>query len=228
MSDEITSLLAPAEGSIDFSQPPAGDHGGRRQRRGQDDIDRQARQMACESTKVGAARGGRHISRGGARAARDLGRAQRRRSDRAKRRRSGRGRVRCGVRRQGARSRRADRRHRRTLADATAFDGRIEKDQACAGQGDAGRTASGDPDYRRHQRAERTDTSSGFRRRGRTDRTDHHQARRHRQGRRTGRDRRSKRAQGRPLPILFIGVGEAIEDLQPFVARDFANALVGA
>ncbi|HVG04341.1 MAG TPA: signal recognition particle-docking protein FtsY [Burkholderiaceae bacterium] len=32
---------------------------------------------------------------------------------------------------------------------------------------------------------------------------------------------------GRPLPILFIGVGEAIDDLQPFVARDFANALMG-
>lgn len=31
----------------------------------------------------------------------------------------------------------------------------------------------------------------------------------------------------RPLPILFIGVGEAIEDLQPFSARDFADALVG-
>jgi fused signal recognition particle receptor len=30
------------------------------------------------------------------------------------------------------------------------------------------------------------------------------------------------------LPILFIGVGEAIDDLQPFVARDFADALVGA
>ena len=32
---------------------------------------------------------------------------------------------------------------------------------------------------------------------------------------------------GRPLPILFIGVGEAVDDLQPFVVRDFANALVG-
>ena len=32
---------------------------------------------------------------------------------------------------------------------------------------------------------------------------------------------------GRRLPILFIGVGEAVDDLQPFVARDFANALVG-
>jgi fused signal recognition particle receptor len=31
----------------------------------------------------------------------------------------------------------------------------------------------------------------------------------------------------RPLPILFVGVGEAIDDLQPFVARDFADALVG-
>ena len=34
--------------------------------------------------------------------------------------------------------------------------------------------------------------------------------------------------QGRPLPIFFIGVGEAVDDLQPFVAREFANALVGA
>jgi fused signal recognition particle receptor len=31
----------------------------------------------------------------------------------------------------------------------------------------------------------------------------------------------------KPLPILFIGVGEAIDDLQPFVARDFADALIG-
>jgi fused signal recognition particle receptor len=32
----------------------------------------------------------------------------------------------------------------------------------------------------------------------------------------------------RPLPILFIGVGEAIDDLQPFSAADFADALIGA
>ncbi|HEU0203501.1 MAG TPA: signal recognition particle-docking protein FtsY [Burkholderiaceae bacterium] len=30
-----------------------------------------------------------------------------------------------------------------------------------------------------------------------------------------------------PLPILFIGVGEGLEDLQPFAAREFADALVG-
>ena len=30
-----------------------------------------------------------------------------------------------------------------------------------------------------------------------------------------------------PIPILFIGVGEAIDDLQPFVAREFADALTG-
>lgn len=30
-----------------------------------------------------------------------------------------------------------------------------------------------------------------------------------------------------PLPILFVGVGEGIDDLQPFSAREFANALVG-
>ena len=29
------------------------------------------------------------------------------------------------------------------------------------------------------------------------------------------------------LPVHFIGVGESIEDLQPFTARDFARALVG-
>lgn len=30
-----------------------------------------------------------------------------------------------------------------------------------------------------------------------------------------------------PLPILFIGIGEAIDDLQPFKAREFAEALLG-
>lgn len=30
-----------------------------------------------------------------------------------------------------------------------------------------------------------------------------------------------------PLPIYFVGVGEQIDDLQPFNARSFANALVG-
>jgi fused signal recognition particle receptor len=37
------------------------------------------------------------------------------------------------------------------------------------------------------------------------------------------RERRAK-----PLPIYFIGVGEKLEDLQPFVAERFAAALVGA
>jgi fused signal recognition particle receptor len=31
----------------------------------------------------------------------------------------------------------------------------------------------------------------------------------------------------RPLPILFVGVGEGLDDLQPFSARQFAEALVG-
>ncbi len=30
------------------------------------------------------------------------------------------------------------------------------------------------------------------------------------------------------LPVHFIGVGEAIDDLQPFSARDFARAIAGA
>jgi fused signal recognition particle receptor len=29
------------------------------------------------------------------------------------------------------------------------------------------------------------------------------------------------------LPIHFIGVGERIEDLEPFAARDFARAIAG-
>jgi fused signal recognition particle receptor len=34
-------------------------------------------------------------------------------------------------------------------------------------------------------------------------------------------------ARERPKPLLFVGVGEGIDDLRPFVARDFAEALVG-
>ena len=34
-------------------------------------------------------------------------------------------------------------------------------------------------------------------------------------------------ADQRPIPILFVGVGEKLDDLQPFVAREFAEALVG-
>jgi fused signal recognition particle receptor len=34
-------------------------------------------------------------------------------------------------------------------------------------------------------------------------------------------------AKQKPVPLLFVGVGEDIDDLRPFVARDFAEALVG-
>jgi fused signal recognition particle receptor len=33
---------------------------------------------------------------------------------------------------------------------------------------------------------------------------------------------------GAPIPIYFIGVGEGLDDLQPFVAREFAEALIGS
>jgi len=33
-------------------------------------------------------------------------------------------------------------------------------------------------------------------------------------------------ARARPVPVLFIGVGEGIDDLRPFVAAEFAGALV--
>jgi fused signal recognition particle receptor len=34
-------------------------------------------------------------------------------------------------------------------------------------------------------------------------------------------------AKERPVPVLFVGVGEDIDDLRPFSAREFAEALVG-
>jgi fused signal recognition particle receptor len=30
----------------------------------------------------------------------------------------------------------------------------------------------------------------------------------------------------RPVPVYFIGIGEKIEDLQPFNAEDFVDALL--
>jgi fused signal recognition particle receptor len=34
-------------------------------------------------------------------------------------------------------------------------------------------------------------------------------------------------AKEKPVPLLFVGVGEGIDDLRPFAARDFAEALIG-
>ena len=33
-------------------------------------------------------------------------------------------------------------------------------------------------------------------------------------------------AEARPIPIRFIGIGEAIDDLRPFSAQDFVNAMI--
>jgi fused signal recognition particle receptor len=33
-------------------------------------------------------------------------------------------------------------------------------------------------------------------------------------------------AAARPIPLLFVGIGESIDDLRPFVAADFAEALI--
>jgi fused signal recognition particle receptor len=38
---------------------------------------------------------------------------------------------------------------------------------------------------------------------------------------------RARDPKEKPLPLFFVGVGEGIDDLRPFVARDFAEALVG-
>ena len=34
-------------------------------------------------------------------------------------------------------------------------------------------------------------------------------------------------AKARPVPVYFIGIGEGIEDLRPFSAREYANAMLG-
>jgi len=34
-------------------------------------------------------------------------------------------------------------------------------------------------------------------------------------------------ARERPVPLIFVCVGEGIDDLRPFAAREFAEALVG-
>jgi fused signal recognition particle receptor len=34
-------------------------------------------------------------------------------------------------------------------------------------------------------------------------------------------------AKARPIPVRYVGVGEGIEDLQPFDAKAFAAAMVG-
>jgi fused signal recognition particle receptor len=38
---------------------------------------------------------------------------------------------------------------------------------------------------------------------------------------------RSQAAGAKPIPLMFVGIGEGIDDLRPFVARDFAEALLG-
>jgi fused signal recognition particle receptor len=35
-------------------------------------------------------------------------------------------------------------------------------------------------------------------------------------------------ARQHPVPLTFIGVGEGVDDLRPFVAREFADALIPA
>jgi signal recognition particle GTPase len=52
-------------------------------------------------------------------------------------------------------------------------------------------------------------------------RAHHHQAGRHRQGRRL-----AAIARERPVPVYFIGVGEKLEELETFNAREFAQALL--
>jgi fused signal recognition particle receptor len=42
------------------------------------------------------------------------------------------------------------------------------------------------------------------------------------------RERAATQPSQRPLAVYFLGVGEALEDLETFSAREFAQALLGA
>jgi fused signal recognition particle receptor len=86
-----------------------------------------------------------------------------------------------------------------------------------ADPGRAPRSAAG---AGRQHRPERPDAGEGLRRGPGAHRPGHDQAGRHRQG---GRHRGLAKKQ--PVPVRFIGVGESIEDLQPFKVDEFVDAL---
>jgi fused signal recognition particle receptor len=70
LADAIADLLKPLEKPLVIGQFTAhGDHGGRRQRRRQDHLHRQAHAPPGHRRRLGAAGRGRHLPRGGARAA---------------------------------------------------------------------------------------------------------------------------------------------------------------
>ena len=111
----------------------ARDPGVRGQRHRQDHHDRQARPSVPLRRREGDAGRGRHIPRGGDRAARHLGRAGRlRRGQAAARRRRCRPRVRCAEAGPGRRRGRAADRHRGPLAQQGGADGRARQGRARA------------------------------------------------------------------------------------------------
>ena len=114
--------------------PSAGHADCRRQRHRQDDDGRQARQPAEAIGPAAAHLRGRHVSRRGRRAARNLGRTRgRRHGARARGSRPGRRRVRCDRLRQGEGARPGPRRHRRPAAHARQPDERARQDPAHRG-----------------------------------------------------------------------------------------------
>ena len=69
---------------------------------------------------------------------------------------------------------------------------------------------------------ERAVAGRGVRQDRRRHRPGDDQARRHRARRHPGGDRGQE-----PIPVHFIGVGESVDDLAPFAAKDFARAIAG-
>ena len=126
------------------------------------------------------------------------------------------------TRRQGARHRYRAGRYRRPLAEPRRADERTGKNGARHAQGRAGGAARGVAGARCDGRAERAQSGGNLRQDRGRHRTGDDQARWHRARRHSGGDRGKF-----GLPVHFIGVGEGVDDLAPFTARDFARAIVG-
>ena len=127
--------------------------------------------------------------------------------------------LRGAHRREGAGRRCAADRHRRPAAEQGRADGRAGKDRARDEEGRADRAACGAARARRHRGPERAVAGRDLREDRRRHRPGDDQARRHGARRHPGRDRGKF-----GLPVHFIGVGEGVDDLAPFTARDFARA----
>ena len=193
---EVAKILRPVAKPLVIERRQAVRHsGGRRQRLGQDHDDRQARREVLGRRPQGGARRRRHLPRRRHRSAQDLGRPHRRQGRRPRAglrlREPG---LRGAERGEGRGRRRADRRHRRPVAEPRRADGRAGKDGSGDEEARSRRAARRAAGARRHRRPERAVAGRGVRQNRRRHRPGDDQARRHRARRHPGFHRREIQA----------------------------------